>query len=299
LHFNCLLYEQMSISAGGSRQNAPVAEGRSMHQALLVLLVLLLSLLATATATGQGAPSHRFYGLKGDITIDGQPIEPGETITAWHQDREIGRTTVLADGSWVIDVQVERFADRCSVRFSVQSVVGTHSWTNCNLRVKMAFEDGKQVEPDNPPVEDEDDPTEPVDDGEQPVDPEVEPDEPPVEDQAAPEDDQPTEDDEDDEPDQPVDEEVAPDENPAAPEDDQPIEDDEQSLDDGEAAETDVPVQPERATPKAPKTGSGGVLDHGRDGASVVWAAGAAGAVGAAAFCALCLAYRRRRSQGM
>ena len=304
-----------------------------MHRSLLVLLTLLLSLLAAATAAGQEAPSHRFYGLKGDVTIDGQPLEPGETIIAWHQNREIGRTTVLADGSWVIDVQVERFPDRCSVRFSVQSVVGTHSWTNCNLRVKMAFQDGKQVDPENPPVKDEDDPTdeaddaaEPVDDDDQPVDEDVELDEEP----AAPEDDQPVEDDEDDQPadedaeldeepaapeddqpveddedDQPAEEDVELDEEPAAPEDDQPVEDDddqpadedveeeEDSPEDSEAEEAGDPIQPERVTPKAPKTGSGGMLDHGRGGSSWVWA------VGAAAFFALFLTSRRWRPRGM
>ena len=262
-----------------------------MHGALLVLLALLLSLLATATAAAQEAPSHRFYGLKGDITIDGQPLEPGETIIAWHQDREIGRTTVRADGSWVIDVQVERFPDRCSVRFSVQSVVGTHSWTNCNLRVKMAFQDGKQVDPDKPPVKDEDDPTDEADDHDQPVE-DGEDDQPADEeaeldaDPASPEDDQPVEDDESG---QPADEEAELDADSASPEDDQPVGDD-------EAEETSVPVQQERVTPKAPETGSGGMLDHGRDGSSLVWAVGAAGAV---ALCALFLALRRWRSPGM
>ena len=288
-----------------------------MHRSLLVLLALLLSLLATATVAGQEAPSHRFYGLKGDVTIDGQPLAAGETIIAWHQEREIGRTTVLADGSWAIDVQVERFSDRCSVRFSVQNVVGTHSWTNCNLRVKMVFEDGKQVDPDKPPVEDEGNPTDETDEDDQPVDEEVEPDEDPV----SPEDDQPVEEDEDDQPadeeveldedpvspeddqpvegdedDQPADEEVELDEDPVSPDDDQPVEDDERRSEDSEAEETADPVQQERVTPKAPKTGSGGVLDHERGGSSLVWAAGAAGA---AAFCALFLAYRRWRSQGM
>ena len=291
-----------------------------MHRSLFALLALLLSLLAAATAAGQEAPSHRFYGLKGDVTIDGQPLEQGETIIAWHQNREIGRTTVLANGSWVIDVQVERFPDRCSVRFSVQSVVGTHSWTNCNLRVKMAFQDGKQVDPENPPVEDEDDPTdeaddaaEPVDDDDQPVEEDVELDEDP----AAPEDDQPVEEDEDDQPadedaeldedpaapeddqpvedndDEPADEDVELDEDPAAPGDDQPVEEDEDSPEDSEAEEAGDPIQPERVTPKAPKTGSGGMLDHGRGGSSWVWA------VGAAAFFALFLTYRRWRSRGM
>ena len=288
-----------------------------MQRSLLVLLALVLGLLAEATVDGQEVPTHRFYGLKGDVTIDGQPLESGETIIAWHGDREIGRTTVLADGSWLIDVEVEQFPDHCSVRFSVQSVVGTHSWSNCNLRVKMAFEDGKQVEPDPPPVEDEHDPadeagdeTEPVEEDDQPADEDVEPDEDP----AAPEDDQSAEDedhqpadedvelDEDpaeheddqsaeDENDQPVDEDVELDEDPAAPEDDQAVEDEEERAEDSQAEETDERVQPERVTPKAPKTGSGGLLARGTGVASWIWAAAAV------ALSALLFAYRRRRSQ--
>lgn len=267
-----------------------------MQRSLLALLALVLGLLAVATADGQEVPTHRFYGLRGDVTIDGQPLEPGETIIAWHGDREIGRTTVLADGSWLIDVEVEQFPDRCSVRFSVQSVVGTHSWTNCNLRVKMAFEDGKQVEPDPPPVEDEDDPadevddeTEPVDEDDQPADEDVELDEDP----AAPEDDQSAEDEDEDEDDQPADEDVELDEDPAASEDDQAAEDEEERSEDSqeEDEETGEPVQPERVTPKAPGTGSGGLLARGSGVASWVWPAAAV------ALSAVLFAYRRRRSQ--
>ena len=289
-----------------------------MQRSLLVLLALVLGLLAAATVDGQEVPTHRFYGLKGDVTIDGRPLEPGETIIAWHEDREIGRTTVLADGSWLIDVEVEQFPDRCSVRFSVQSVVGTHSWTNCNLRVKMAFEDGKQVEPDPPPVEDEDDPTdeaddeaEPVVEDDQPADEDVELDEDP----AAPENDQAAEDEDDqpadedieldeepagpkddqaaeDEDDQPADEDVELDEDPAVSEDDQAAQDEEERSEDSQAEETDEQVQPERVTPKAPETGSGGLLARGTGVASWVWAAAAV------ALSALLFAYRRRRSQG-
>lgn len=264
-----------------------------MQRSLLVLLALFTALLAVATADGQEVPTHRFYGLKGDVTIDGQALEPGETIIAWHGDREIGRTTVLADGSWLIDVEVEQFPDRCSVRFSVQSVVGTHSWTNCNLRVKMAFEDGKQLEPDPPSVEDEDDSTdeadievEPVEEDDQPEDEDVELDEDP----AAPEDDQAAEDASED--DQPADQDVELDEDPAASEDDQAAEDEEERSEDSQAEETDEPVQPERVTPKAPGTGSGGLLARGTGVASWVWAASAV------ALSALLFAYRRKRSQG-
>ena len=279
-----------------------------MQRSLLVLLALVLGLLAPATAGAQEVPTHRFYGLKGDVTIDGQPLEPGETIIAWHEDREIGRTTVLADGSWLIDVEVEKFPDRCSVRFSVQSVVGTHSWTNCNLRVKMAFKDGKQVEPAPPSVEDEDDPTdeaddeaEPVEEDDQSADEDVELDEDPPapeddqsadedveldEDPAATEDDQAAE----EEDDQPVDEDVELDEDPAGSEDDQSTEKEER-YEDSQAEETGEQAQPERVTPKeAPKTGSGGLLARGTGVASWVWA------TAAVALSAVLFAYRRRRS---
>ena len=238
---------------------------RALQRSLLVLLALVLCLLAAATADGQEVPTHRFYGLKGDVTIDGRALEPGETIIAWHEDREIGRTTVLADGSWLIDVEVEQFPDRCSVRFSVQSVVGTHSWTNCNLRVKMAFEEGKQVEPAPPSVKDEDDPTDESDVEAEPVE----------------------------EDDQPADEDVELDEDTAAPEGDQSAEDEEDRSEDSqeEDEETGEPVQLERVTPKAPGTGSGGLLARGTGVASWVWA-GAAVALSAVLF-----AYRRRRSQ--
>ncbi len=321
----------------GAVRNREDKPRRAMQRSLLVLLALVLGLLAAATVDGQEVPTHRFYGLKGDVTIDGQPLEPGETIIAWHGDREIGRTTVLADGSWLIDVQVEQFPDRCSVRFSVQSVVGTHSWTNCNLRVKMAFEDGKQVEPDPPSVEDEDDSTdeaddeaEPVEEDDQPADEDVELDEDPAapeddqsadedveldEDPAEPEDDQSAEDEDDqpadedvelnedpaaseddqaaeDEDDQPADEDVELNEDPAASEDDQAAEDEEERSEDSQEEETDEPAQPERVTPKAPKTGSGGLLARGTGVAS--WVSAAA----AVALSALLFAYRRRRSQG-
>jgi hypothetical protein len=122
-----------------------VASGRRQWLALLavVSVVLFGDVFASAQASD---PVFRFFGFKGDVTIDGEPLAPGTEIVAIVNDEEVGRATVNQSGAWILDVSRSDLDEAsCGVTFVVDGLSAPEKWDCSNLRLRLAlFSDGEQ-----------------------------------------------------------------------------------------------------------------------------------------------------------
>ncbi len=122
-----------------------VASGRRQWLALLavVSVVLFGGVFASAQASD---PVFRFFGFKGDVTIDGEPVAPGTEIVAIVNDEEVGRSTVNQSGAWILDVSRSDIDEAsCGVTFVVDGLSAPEKWDCSNLRLRLAlFSDGEQ-----------------------------------------------------------------------------------------------------------------------------------------------------------
>ena len=105
------------------------------------LVVLAIALLATPSTSAQEREvSAWFYGFNMDITIDGEPVEPGVEIVAFKGDVEIGRATVNPAGAWFLYYDARNFAGGpCDVTFIIGAVQTTPGWESCELRVRLVL----------------------------------------------------------------------------------------------------------------------------------------------------------------
>ena len=105
------------------------------------LVVLAIALLATPSTSAQEREvSAWFYGFNLDITIDGEPVEPGVEIVAFKGDVEIGRATVNPAGAWFLYYDARNFAGGpCDVTFIIGAVQTTPGWESCELRVRLVL----------------------------------------------------------------------------------------------------------------------------------------------------------------
>ena len=107
---------------------------------IAVSLAVLSVLVVTLTASAQESAAHRFFGFSGDVTIDGEPLLPGDEIFGFKDGVEIGRSTVNSAGAWILDVDGSLLdAGPCEVTFVVRGLSTHQSWDTCPLRVRLAL----------------------------------------------------------------------------------------------------------------------------------------------------------------
>ena len=81
---------------------------------------------------------YRFFGFAGDLTVDGEPLQPGEVVVARVDGVEVGRAEVNAAGAWVLDVNSDQFEEAsCNIVFEVNGLQGRQSGDDCSLRVRL------------------------------------------------------------------------------------------------------------------------------------------------------------------
>lgn len=122
-----------------------VASGR--RQWLALLAVVSVALFGGAFASAQASdPGFRFFGFRGDVTIDGEAVAPGTEIVAMVGDEEVGRTKVNQSGAWILDVSKSDLdEDSCGVTFIVDGLRAPEEWDCSNLRLRLAlFSNGEQ-----------------------------------------------------------------------------------------------------------------------------------------------------------
>lgn len=71
---------------------------------IVALTAVTIVLFGVVASAQSSDPIVRFFGFSGDVTIDGAPVEPGTVIVAMFGDEEIGRTTVNQAGAWILDI---------------------------------------------------------------------------------------------------------------------------------------------------------------------------------------------------
>ena len=116
-----------------------VATGRRRWMTVLAALsvVLCIGILSSAQASD---PIVRFFGFKGDVTIDGAPVGSGTVIMAMVGEKEVGSTTVNQAGAWMLDVNSSDLRpDACGVTFVVDGVRAPDEWDCAELRVQLAL----------------------------------------------------------------------------------------------------------------------------------------------------------------
>lgn len=119
-----------------------VATGRRRLVVVLtaVSLAVLSALFVTLTASAQESATHRFFGFSGDVTIDGEPLLPGDEIVGFKDGVEIGRSMVNSAGAWILDVDASLLeASPCEVTFVIRGLSAHQSWDTCPLRVRLAL----------------------------------------------------------------------------------------------------------------------------------------------------------------
>ncbi len=110
------------------------------RRSAVVLTALLVVLAAGVSVTAQDNPIHRFFGFSGDITIDGEPLQPGNEIVAVQDGAEIGRATVNPAGAWIMDVDAALLdGGPCDVTFIIAGLQTDQDWDTCSLRVRLTL----------------------------------------------------------------------------------------------------------------------------------------------------------------
>jgi len=103
-------------------------------------LVTLIALAGWTTLSAQDASMYRFFGFAGDVTIDGEPLEPGAVIVASVEGAEVGRAEVNAAGAFVLDVDSDDFDEAtCNIVFEVNGLQGRQSGDDCSLRLRLVL----------------------------------------------------------------------------------------------------------------------------------------------------------------
>ena len=123
---------------------------RSARRLIAVGLATLIVLTGWTTIAAQDASMYRFFGFAGDVTIDGEPLEPGSVIVATVDGVEVGRAEVNAAGAFVLDVNSDSFDEAtCNVVFAANGLEGRQSGDDCSLRLRLALlsEDLADAEP--------------------------------------------------------------------------------------------------------------------------------------------------------
>ena len=106
----------------------------------VVLTTLLVVLVAGVSVTAQDNPVHRFFGFSVDITVDGEPLRPGDEIVALKDGNEIGRAAVNPAGAWIMDVDATLFnGGPCNVTFIIEGLQTDQEWDTCPLRVRLTL----------------------------------------------------------------------------------------------------------------------------------------------------------------
>ncbi|MXX30858.1 MAG: hypothetical protein F4Y69_00470 [Chloroflexi bacterium] len=113
---------------------------RSARRLIAVGLASLIVLTGWTSISGQDASMYRFFGFAGDVTIDGDPLEPGAVIVASVDGVEVGRAEVNAAGAFVLDVNSDDFDEAtCNIVFEVNGLRGRQSGDDCSLRLRLAL----------------------------------------------------------------------------------------------------------------------------------------------------------------
>lgn len=122
-----------------------VASGRRRWIAVLAVVsgVLFAGVFVSVQATD---PVVRFFGFMGDVTIDGEPVQPGTRIVAMVDDIEVGSAKVNQSGAWILDVSTADLGgDPCAVTFVVDGLRAPEEWDCSKLRLRLALvSEGKQ-----------------------------------------------------------------------------------------------------------------------------------------------------------
>ncbi len=110
------------------------------RRSAVVLTALLVVLAAGVSVTAQDNPIHRFFGFSGDVTIDGEPLQPGAEIVAAQDGNEIGRATVNPAGAWIMDIDAALLdGGPCDVTFIIEGLQTDQDWDTCSLRVRLTL----------------------------------------------------------------------------------------------------------------------------------------------------------------
>ncbi len=110
------------------------------RRSAVVLTALLVVLAAGVSVTAQDNPIHRFFAFSGDITIDGEPLQPGAEIVAVQDGNEIGRATVNPAGAWIMDIDAALLdGGPCDVTFIIEGLQTDQDWDTCSLRVRLTL----------------------------------------------------------------------------------------------------------------------------------------------------------------
>lgn len=113
---------------------------RTARRLIAVGLVTLIALAGSTVISAQDDSMYRFFGFAGDVTIDGEPLEPGAVIVATVDGVEVGRAEVNAAGAFVLDVNSDDFDEAtCNIVFEVNGLQGRQSGDDCSLRLRLAL----------------------------------------------------------------------------------------------------------------------------------------------------------------
>ncbi len=134
---------------------------RRLILAAAAALAVLIVLTNWAAVSAQDPPMYRFFGFAGDLTVDGEPLQPGEVVIARVDGVEVGRAEVNAAGAWVLDVNSDQFDEAsCNIVFEVNGLQGRQSGDDCSLRVRLELSsdapaDAAEVDDDQSADDDE------------------------------------------------------------------------------------------------------------------------------------------------
>ena len=104
-----------------------------------VAAMVLLAVVGGGSITAQERP-HRFFGLPGDVTVDGEPVGLGDTVTVVVGERELGQALVNDNGIWFLDIDLAGLSsDHCHVTFVVRGISAEQTWDTCPGRVRLAL----------------------------------------------------------------------------------------------------------------------------------------------------------------
>ncbi len=106
-----------------------------MWRVFAVMVAAAVSLAIVGTALAQGAPPvppHKFFGSADTgsaAVLDGEEAADGAEVTAWNQDGDAVGSSVITNGTWVIDVDTT-MATSVSFTIGDSSASGSHDITS-------------------------------------------------------------------------------------------------------------------------------------------------------------------------
>lgn len=123
---------------------------RIANRTLAALALLFASALAVwPSALAQEHGDHRLFALRGDITIDGDPLKPGDIVTILSGEQAIAETTVDSSGAWLVELRPGSFAAApCSLRIAINGVTAEVFWETCPRRINLDLVTVREVHAD-------------------------------------------------------------------------------------------------------------------------------------------------------